>query len=128
MSILKIYQGRALQAALAEIVRPVQVNYFALDQPESATVQAVADLIKLTPYLSVNTQQEPAAEADRIIIRDAEGRELVFVGPPVGNELAALVSAIIVAGRGKSGLLPATRRALTNIHRPMHLAVFTTPT
>ena len=128
MSILRIYQGYALQAALAEIVRPVQVNYIALDQPESATVQALADLMKLTPYLSVNIQPELTAEADRVIIQDQDGHKLVFVGPPVGTELAALVSAVIVTGRGRSGLSWPTRQSLANLHSPIHLAVFTTPT
>ena len=54
MSILKIYGGRAVQAALAEIVKPVQVTYLALDQPMADTVEALADLTALTPYVTVN--------------------------------------------------------------------------
>jgi hypothetical protein len=53
---------------------------------------------------------------------------LIFTGAPVGTELAALVSAIVVAGRGDSGLAPATRQALAGLRQPVHLEVFTTPT
>jgi hypothetical protein len=62
------------------------------------------------------------------MVRSQARRELVFVGAPLGLELAALVSAIIVAGRGDSGLLPKTRQALACLQVPVHLEVFTTPT
>lgn len=128
MSILKIYQGRALQQTLAEIVRPVQVTYVAFDQPEPDTLEALADLIKLTPHLSVKTRQALAAEADRVMVQGKGGPELIFVGAPLGTELAALVSAIVVVGRGDSGLFPQTRQTLANLRRPTRLDVFTTPT
>ncbi len=128
MSLLKIYQGQALQQALAEIVQPVQVTYVAFDQPEPDTLQALADLIQLTPYLSIDTRPEPTAKADRIIVQGGSSSEMVFVGAPLGTELPALVSAIVVAGRGDSGLASQTRQTLTNLRRPVHLEVFTTPT
>lgn len=128
MSILKIYGGRALHGALAEIARPVQVTYRAIDQPEPDTEQALADLMSLTPYLSVDLQPELFGQVDRLTVRAEVGGELIFVGPPVGTELAALVSAIIVVGRGSSGLSVATRQTLAALPRPVHLVVFTTPT
>lgn len=129
MSILKIYQGQALRQALAEIVAPVEVIYFAVDQPEPDTLGALSDLRALTAHLSVTTQPAgPTALADRVMVRSQAGCELVFIGAPLGLELAALVSAIIVAGRGDSGLLPATRQALARLQTPVHLEVFTTPT
>jgi hypothetical protein len=74
-----------LQAALAEVVRPVQVTYLALDQPESDTVQALADLIQLTPYLFVTTRQETSAAADRVIVQGQQGMGLIFEGAPLGT-------------------------------------------
>jgi alkyl hydroperoxide reductase subunit AhpF len=127
MSLLKIYQGQALQMALNEINSPVAVTYLAVDQPESDTVAALADLIALTPHLSMTTPQEHVGEADRVIIRGVQGRELVFVGAPLGTELAALVSAIVVTGRGDSGLTVQTRQTLADLGSPVHLEVFTTP-
>jgi alkyl hydroperoxide reductase subunit AhpF len=128
MSLLKVYQGRALQAALAEVTRPVTVTYLALDQPESDTLQALADLIQLTPHLSVTTRQETSAAADRVIVQGQQGMGLIFEGAPLGTELAALISAIVVAGRGDSGLQTKTRQLLAGLTRPVHLEVFTTPT
>lgn len=129
MSILKIYQGQALQQALQEIIAPVEVIYFAIDQPEPDTLAALSDLMALTAHLSVTTQSaDPHAPADRVIVRSQAGRELVFAGAPIGLELAALVSAIIIVGREDSGLLPETRQALARLRIPVHLEVFTTPT
>ncbi|MBE7473618.1 MAG: hypothetical protein DPW09_06665 [Anaerolineae bacterium] len=129
MSILKIYRGQALRQALKEIKSPVEVIYFALEQPEPDTLAALSELMALTGYLSVTTQAAAAnVPADRLVVRSHSGRELVFVGAPLGLELAALVSAIIVSGRGDSGLLPQTRQALAQLHTPLKLEIFTTPT
>ncbi|HEX9924444.1 MAG TPA: hypothetical protein VGD99_17435 [Anaerolineae bacterium] len=128
MPLLKIYQGRRLKQALAEIVMPVRVTYAALDQPEPDTLAALAELKALTPHLSVSIIQQPTEPADLVIVRGDHGSELVFLGPPLGTELAALVSAIIVAGRGTSGLAGPTRQALNQIQSPVHLEIFTTPT
>ena len=49
MSLLKIYQGQALQTVLQEIVSPVQVDYITLDQPEPDLLATLADLKALTP-------------------------------------------------------------------------------
>ena len=84
MPILKIYQGQALQTTLAEITAPVRVTYTALDQPEPDTMAALADLKALTPYLSVRVGQDSSVEADRLVVRAEDGRELVFVGAPIG--------------------------------------------
>ncbi len=127
MSILKIYGGRAVQTALAEVVKPVQITYLALDQPEPDTIEALADLTALTPYVSVNVQQMPSGEVDQVIIRAENGRELVFVGPPIGTQIAAMVSAVVVAGRGYSGLSAITREALTRLTSPVYLQILTTP-
>jgi alkyl hydroperoxide reductase subunit AhpF len=129
MSLLKIYQGQRLQQALKEIRSPVEVLYLATDQPEPDTLSALSDLMALTEFLSVTTKPADAnAPADRVIVRSNRGRELVFVGAPIGLELAALVSAIIVTGREDSGLRPETRQALAQLRPPVELEVFTTPT
>jgi alkyl hydroperoxide reductase subunit AhpF len=128
MSILKIYQGQALQTAVAEIVAPVQITYVALDQPEPDTLQALADLMTVTPHLALTTIHRPDGTADRVTVRGQNGRELTFIGAPLGTELAALVSAIIVAGRGSSGLSLQTQRGLANLCHPVLMEVFTTPT
>jgi len=128
MAILKIYQGRALEAVLAEINRRVTVTYLALVEPEPETMAALAELQKLTPHLAVQSgQAKPEAEADRVLVQGQAGPALVFIGPPMGTELAALVSAIVVVGRGDSGLRAETRQALAALAGPVHLEVFTSP-
>ena len=129
MALLKIYGGQALQVTLNEIVSPVQVTYYALENPEPDTLAALEDLQALTPYLSSTVvPAPPEAAADRVTVQSSSSQELVFLGPPVGTELAALVSAIVVAGRGASGLSSETRAALAALEQPAHLEVFTTPT
>lgn len=129
MALLKIYGGQALQATLNEIVFPVLVTYLALDTPEPDTLAALEDLRALTPHLSVATAPaDPEAPADRVTVQGSQGPALAFMGAPVGTELAALVSAIVVAGRGTSGLAPATRHALAGLSHPVRLEIFTTPT
>lgn len=128
MSLLKIYQGQALQKVLAEIVSAVEVTYLALDQPEPDTLAALNDLKSLTPHLALMVNQAEDEEADRVIIRGKQGRELIFVGAPIGTELPALVSAVVVTGRGDSGLSAPTRQFLAGLPGPVHLEVFTTPT
>jgi hypothetical protein len=73
-------------------------------------------------------QAPSEALADRVTVQGAAPQELVFAGPPAGTELAALVSAIVVAGRGDSGLSPHIRQSLAELSQAVHLEVFTTPT
>ena len=127
MSILKIYHGQALQITLDEIVWPVEVRYLAVAQPEPDTLAALEELMALTPHLSVSTRHQQDAEADRVIVRSERGPELIFIGAPLGTELASLVSAIVVAGRGASGLSRQTRYALADLREPVYVEVFTTP-
>ena len=129
MALLKIYGGQALQIALNEIISPVQVTYQALEVPEPDTIAALEDLRGLTPQLFFTVAPAPPeAAADRVTVQSPSSQELVFLGPPVGTELAALVSAIVVAGRGASGLSGETQAALAALEQPVHLEVFTTPT
>jgi alkyl hydroperoxide reductase subunit AhpF len=127
MSILKIYHGQALQMTLDEIIFPVEVRYLAVAQPEPDTLAALADLMTLTPHLSVATYKQQVGEADQVVVRSERGPELIFVGAPLGTELASLVSAIVVAGRGDSGLSRQTKQALADLSEPVYVEVFTTP-
>ena len=128
MSILRIYRGQALQNALSEIVAPVEVTYWAIDTPEADTLNALDELAALTSYLSVTIHSGQPGQADRVVVQGQRGGEMVFAGAPIGTELAALVSAIVVAGRGDSGLSMPVRERLAGLDRPVHLEVFTTPT
>jgi alkyl hydroperoxide reductase subunit AhpF len=113
---------------LQEIISPVQVDYMTPDQPEPDLLGALADLKTLTPHLLTRVKQDSTLEVDRLVVQGENSRELIFVGAPLGLELAALISAIVVAGRNDSGLSPETRETLADLPAPVHLEVFTTPT
>ncbi len=128
MSLLKIYNGQALREMLAEITGPVTVTYRAVETPEVDTLTALHDLMGLTPHLSLALEADEPGEADRVTVRGRQGGAMVFAGAPLGTELVALISAVVVAGRGYSGLSARTRQALVELARPVALQVFTTPT
>lgn len=130
MSLLKIYAGPALQKALREIIQPVEIIYQHVDQPEPDTMSALADLDSmLAAWLTIHLHSAPTAATDRLLVRNPDQNlDLTFIGPPLGTELAALVSAIIIAGRGKSGLAAATQQRLKTLTEPTPIQVFTTPT
>lgn len=117
-----------LQAALDEIVHPVPITYLTVDTPHPDVLAALDDLTKLTPHLDVSIQPQPHAEVDRVLVGSDPARTLHFVGAPIGTELAAFVSAIVVVGRRDSGLAADTRDQLAGVSTPTHLEVFTTPT
>ncbi len=128
MTILRIYEGQALRATLNQITAPVQITYFALDQPELDTMTAVSDLAALTPYLSYRVEAAPTAIADRVVVQGGQGGTLTFIGAPIGTELAALVAAIVVTGRGQSGLMALTQQQLSGLNKNVRIEVFTSPT
>jgi len=51
-----------------------------------------------------------------------------FFGVPSGYEFATLLEDIVDVSRGASRLSPTTKEALSNIHKPIHIQVFVTPT
>ncbi len=132
MSLLKIYEGERLRRALNEIVQPIKIDYAFVDEPEAELLLAFDDLRALVPQLSVERKplehSDNVEPVDHVKVGDQRGNELIFVGPPLGTELAALVSALIVVGRGASGLQQKTRQTLHQLAEPIQLEVFTTPT
>ncbi len=129
MTIIKLYDSPALQATIKQIIRPVWVTYHAVDEAEPSTLQILRDVQSYTPHLQVDVQTAAADVADRLVIwGDTPQPALTFIGAPVGTEVAALLSAIVVVGRGDSGLTAATRRQLAELTRPVQVEIFTTPT
>lgn len=51
-----------------------------------------------------------------------------FYGVPAGYEFRAFLDAIKLASKGESGLSEASRIALKQLDRPVHIQVFVTPT
>lgn len=127
MSLLKLYPRETLHRLLAEVAQPVTISYTAVDALPEDVAATLDQLAALSPLINVDTQLDFLVETDEVRIRAAAGGTLHFVGPPLGTEVAALVSAVVVAGRGDSGLATATRSALADL-LPLTLRIFTTPT
>ncbi|MFQ5611636.1 MAG: hypothetical protein ACE5H9_05840 [Anaerolineae bacterium] len=128
MAILKIVRGQSLELVLSEITHPVRLLLTSPDSPEPELLNALADLRRLCPLISLVQRTDPGLEADTLAVVGETDRGLRFLGPPLGTELAALVSAVVVVGR-RSARLPASfREALGSLNRPVRLEVFTTPT
>ena len=125
---IKIYQSALLDSLLAEMTQTVTVIYEVAEAVSPELEAALHQLSTLTPHLVWRTQ--PIADFyDRVVI-SAEGQaELVFLGAPMGTELAALVSAIVISGRGDSRLPEVVKLGLRELPPdPLQLEVFTTPT
>jgi alkyl hydroperoxide reductase subunit AhpF len=124
------------------LLNPVRLVVFsqALADPEAAQVKRlVEELGALDPRLSVETanfvldkQRVEAlgiARIPAVAILDAEeDYGIRFDGVPSGYAFGTLVEAILDVSRGDSGLADETRAALSELPRPVHLQVFSTPT
>jgi alkyl hydroperoxide reductase subunit AhpF len=128
MSSLKLYHGPALQALLGEINRPVHLHYHAWAEPETTVLEALQTVQDLSPLFQVHLQPYADTFLDRVTIQADSGPALHFLGAPLGTELAALVSAIVVVGRGQAGLETKTEAALQKLTQSVQLEVFTSPT
>jgi alkyl hydroperoxide reductase subunit AhpF len=128
MSLLKFLDRSPLRAALAEITAPVTLRVILADDPLPDVWAALTDLVTLSQFIHIEREDDALAEVDEVqVIGDAE-RGLHFLGLPMGNELAPLLSAVLVTGRRDSGLAPSIRQALRTLTEPVYVEVFTTPT
>ena len=64
-----------------------------------------------------------------VIIRAAGMRTplLRLTGSPLGEEARVLVQAILLLGGGDSGLTESSRKTLSELDKPLHIRVFTSP-
>ena len=112
----------------------------ALADPESEQVRRlVEELAALDPRITaesynfvLDTEKVKALGIQRspaIAILGAEkDYGIRMYGLPSGYEFGTLVDAILDVSTGDSGLSEATRTALAEVARPVHLQVFSTPT
>jgi alkyl hydroperoxide reductase subunit AhpF len=128
MSLLKFLDRSPLRAALAEIRAPVTLLVILADDPLPDAWAALTDLVALSQFIRVEREDDASAEVNEVrVIGDAD-HGIHFLGLPMGNELAPLLSAVLVTGRRDSGLAPSIRQALRTLTDPVHVEVFTTPT
>lgn len=104
----------------------------------AAAGRIVAELASLSDKLSLEEvnfvldQEKVAAYGiDRVpamAIVGAQDYGIRFFGVPAGYEFSSLLDAIMLAGRGESGLSPESRALLAAVTEPTVLQVFSTPT
>jgi glutaredoxin-like protein len=63
-----------------------------------------------------------------VVVEGSKKSRIAFYGVPAGYEFNTFIKDIVQASRGETELSAATRRALGDIKRPVHMQVFVTPT
>ncbi|MBI1873228.1 MAG: thioredoxin family protein [Acidobacteria bacterium] len=104
----------------------------------AAAGEIVAELAKLSEKLSLeevnfvlDKEQVAAYGVDRVPAIAILGKEdygIRFFGVPAGYEFTSLLDAVMLAGRGESGLSADSRALLAAVTEPTSLQVFSTPT
>jgi alkyl hydroperoxide reductase subunit AhpF len=131
-----------LKQEFTSLAAPVRLAVFsqALADPESEQVKRlVEELAALEPKITVESynfvlDKDKVAELgiQRIPAIAVMGADkdygIRMYGLPSGYEFGTLIDTILDVGTGDSGLGDATRAALKDLARPVHLQVFSTPT
>jgi len=144
MPLLPEQERRALQGQLEALAGPVTLLFFAqtIAAPETVlmTRQILNEVVALNDYLSVrevNVILEKSVAAGYgithipaiALLRGEEDTRIRFLGAPTGYEFVSLIQAIMLAGRGESGLSAENRDLMArHVTGPMDIKVFSTPT
>ena len=142
MALIQDEVAAQLKQEFEGLLNPVRLAVFsqALADPESAQVKRIVEeLAALDSRLSAESynfvldkEQVEALGIARIPAVAILGAErdygIRFYGLPSGYAFGSLIDAVLDVSRGDSGLGEATRAALAELTRPVHLQVFSTPT
>jgi alkyl hydroperoxide reductase subunit AhpF len=142
MALIQDEIAAQLKQEFQGLLNPVRLAVFsqALADPESAQVKRIVEeLAALDSRLSAESynfvldkEKVEALGIARIpavaILGEQKDYGIRFYGLPSGYAFGSLVDAVLDVSRGDSGLGEATRAALAELSRPIHLQVFSTPT
>jgi glutaredoxin-like protein len=144
MALLSDSDRRTVQQQLAVLTRPVTLLFFTqtFGAPETAAIarRILDELASLSEHVSVeevNTvldkERASAFGIDHIpaiaILADGVDTRMRFLGAPAGYEFLSLIEAVLVAGKGDSGLTAESRQLIAeNVTAPIDVKVFVTPT
>ena len=142
MALIQDEVAAQLKQEFEGLLNPVRLAVFsqALADPESAQVKRIVEeLAALDSRLSAESynfvldkEKVDALGIARIPAVAILGAErdygIRFYGLPSGYAFGSLIDAVLDVSRGDSGLGEATRAALAELTRPVHLQVFSTPT
>jgi alkyl hydroperoxide reductase subunit AhpF len=142
MSLIADDVAEQLKEEFQHLTNPVRLAVFsqALADPESEQVKRLVEelgaldaRLKVEPYNFVLDKEK--AESFGIvripaiaILGEDKDYGIRFYGLPSGYEFGTLVEAILDVSRGESQLSEATKLALAELSRDVHIQVFSTPT
>ncbi len=129
-----------------QLVKPVTIIYFyskvtceTCDET-GQLLEEITDLSEKLHLISYEIENDQAQTqkygidlAPSLVVAEGEADKLVdhgihFSGMPSGYEFGSLIQAIILVSTGDSGLSPSARKLVKELHKPIHLQVFVTPT
>ena len=95
-------------------------------------VAALSDKVEAEVYnFVVDAEKAREYEVDKIpaiAVVGAKDYGVRYFGIPSGYEFTSLIEDTIMVSQGNSGLSAATREAIAQIAKPVHIQVFVTPT
>jgi len=95
-------------------------------------VGALSDKIDVQIYnLVIDKEKAEEYNVDKIpaiVVAGTKDYGVRYFGIPSGYEFTSLTEDIVAVSEGDSGLAEATRQAITEITKPVHIQVFVTPT
>ena len=93
---------------------------------------ALSDKVTLEVYnFQTDRDKRDAFGIDKIpatIVMGEKDYGIRYYGVPSGYEFASLLETMLLVSGGDSGLAAETRARLAQLHKPLHLEVFVTPT
>jgi glutaredoxin-like protein len=147
MSLLSPADRARLTADFAGMTRRVRLLFFTQTLDCATCLQARQVLDELPPlsdqiaveevnFVLDHDRAEPygidRVPAIALVFEGIDGRDvdsrIRFLGTPAGYEFISLVKAILLVGKGDSGLTAESQARLAAIDQPIALHVFTTPT
>jgi alkyl hydroperoxide reductase subunit AhpF len=128
------------------LINPVELLFFSKNdqcntcdetQQLLEEISSISKLVYLSTYVLDDSpdlaQQYNVQLAPCLVITSRDGDKLLdhgirFTGIPSGYEFGTLIHDILIVSTRNSELKQETRKALQDLHVPIHLQVFVTPT
>ncbi len=141
MAFLSDRDRQAVQEELAKLAGPVKLIVFSQELGGGSCVQTerlLQEVAELSPQVSLDifnlildrkkAEQYGVDRVPAIVVEGARDYGIRFYGIPAGYEFSNLIDAMLLAASGQPQLSAATLERLAEIHTPVHIQVFTTPT
>ena len=138
---LGVEDVEVLKEEFSKLPKPVNLVYFtqkmACDYCQDTQkileeIAAVSDKVKLQVYnFTLDKEQSQKYGIEKIpatVVMDDKDHGIRFYGIPSGYEFTSLIEAILMVGKGESGLTEKTKREVKELKTPLHFQVFVTPT